>query len=192
MTILATITRQQEAIGLLLKSGYPSEAATICLSQFELKLDILFIGSDVKKATQWVDHEREHKHPWPTKNKIEHVYGKETEESSRQQHLFTFLSAIKHGNPTAGGFGFNVRGTEKGFTVTTTTVNDDFSKLFSCVLSAYSTHQLIDSVTAYRDLVKLYFGSPPEHDKALSAVQKESQANMDTILQMIEDYEVQD
>ena len=184
-TILTSIIRQHEAIELLLKNGYPSEAAIVCLSLFELKLDIMFIDHDVKKAAKWLEHESDYRHPWPVRNKIEHIYGEGTAEAVRHKSMFKLLSSIKHGNPKSREFGFSVRRSGKTIIVSTSTVDDQFSKIFSCMTLTYSTQQLLEAMAAVRGLISRYFGSTRDADLRLAELIKTSTANMADVFKLI-------
>lgn len=146
LILISRILRTQEAIELLLKEGYLAEGAIIALTQFELRLDIFYIDVNIRRATQWVEHESEKHHPWKVKDKIEEIYDINPKKKDAQQRIFQMLSAVKHGNPVAGGFGFSVRSDGKILSGTTGEVNDSLALSYKIAVCGFCIYQLLESL----------------------------------------------
>lgn len=108
LLICNRIQRMQRAIEELVSAGLPSEAAVVALAQFELRLDVMYIGDDDDKANRWMNNTNREKSPWPVRQKIERVFSDE----ARREHervLYREWSAIKHNNATAREWAFPIR-----------------------------------------------------------------------------------
>lgn len=146
LILITRIVRGQEAIELLLEKGYSAEAAVIALTQFELRLDILYVGVEVGRATQWVEHESKRQHPWKVKDKIDDVYGLDPETKEAQLETFQMLSSVKHGNPLAGGFEFPVRIKGKKISGTTGEIDDSLALGYKVTMCGFCTYQLLEAL----------------------------------------------
>jgi hypothetical protein len=100
------IGRTHRAAILLVENQFPSEAAILVTTEFELLLDLLFIARDVdRRATQWFEHSNTRDTPWTVPAKIKDVFPTKL---SAAKGVYETLCAIKHGNPTAGELGLYV------------------------------------------------------------------------------------
>lgn len=157
MFLASNLIRQQEAVRVLVDHNLPVEAAVVALSQFEARLDLLYLFDDVTRATAWMNHTDEKNAPWRVAEKIKKVFGYGTPEADREHRLFRELSKIKHSNPVAGSLLFGVRGDGDHFTVTTTSPEDALSALQGGVALALSTRMLCEGVGRFGELVCTYF-----------------------------------
>jgi len=144
--ILSRMLRQHDAIEVLLPQGFVPEAAILVLTQFELCLDVLYLDNNVHRATEWMDHESMRHAPWKVKDKIEEVYSSDPPIRDAKQKYFEVLSAIKHGNPLAGGFGFGIRRDGNQFSVTDGEIDDHFSQTHAVVIAGADAYQLIEGL----------------------------------------------
>ena len=146
LTILSRIMSSQAAIEILLEHGLHAEAAIIALSQFELRLDILYIGDKVERATKWLVHNSKTRQPWGVKRKIEEVYVHDPTMKESQHDGFRVLSQVKHGNPVAGSFGFNVRKDDQRITIAIGRIDDTQSRIYSLLICGLSIFQFLEAV----------------------------------------------
>jgi hypothetical protein len=158
-TIISRIMRSQEAIELLIKNFFFPEAAIITLTQFELCLDISYIGNDVTKATQWVEHQSDKFHVWKVKEKI---IGSEINDKNYKLEIFKALSAITHGNPLAGGLGFSWRKDGKEIKISDGEIYDEFYHAYGLMLCCFSSHQMLNGLEDAKKAFSIF--SPIEDD----------------------------
>ena len=144
--ILSRMLRQHDAIEVLLSKRFVPEAAILVLTQFELCLDVLYIDNNVHRATEWMDHESMRHAPWKVKEKIEEVYSSDPAMRDAKQKYFEILSAVKHGNPLTGGFGFSIRGDDNKISVTDGEIDDQFSQTHAVVVAGADACQLIEGL----------------------------------------------
>jgi hypothetical protein len=57
LAIMSRIIRTHDAILLLLEKEHYQEAGVLTLTQFELRFDLLYVASNFKRATRWVEHD---------------------------------------------------------------------------------------------------------------------------------------
>jgi hypothetical protein len=126
--ILSRMLGHHAAINFLLEECFVIEAGTLALTQLELCLDVVYIGADVDRAREWIDHDSAHHAPWGVRNKIEDVFSSDPSERNAKLKLFELLSSLKHGNPAVGGLAFGMRRDGNRFVVTTDQVDDYASK----------------------------------------------------------------
>jgi hypothetical protein len=108
IAIMARVIRTYDAIKFLLDNAHAQEAAVLALTQFELRFDLLYVASDIKRATQWVEHDNPKHLTQSMKSKLDALH-----RPTQAEHLyqtFRYLSGIKHGNPLYSELGFPGRG----------------------------------------------------------------------------------
>jgi hypothetical protein len=157
--IISRIMRSQDAIELLIKNFFFPEAAIIALTQFELCLDISYIGNDVTRATQWVAHQSDKFHIWKVKDKI---IDSEINDKNYKLEIFKALSAIKHGNPLAGGLGFSWRKDGKNIKISNGEIYDEFYHAYGIMLCCLSSYQMLNSLEDAKKAFSIF--SPIEDD----------------------------
>lgn len=138
--IMCRIVRTHDATGLLLKNNHPSEAAVLALTQFELRLDLAYTASDVKHAAAWLDHENTKWSLMSVKDKLNTLFSGE-DERAKLNHIFQYLSGIKHANPVYSELGFPGRLKNGNIFVSSGEIVDEFSEEFSNMIFAYSAYQ---------------------------------------------------
>lgn len=146
LLILSRAIRHHDAIELLLRSGFTAEASIIGLTQFELCLDILYIGDNISRATRWMNHTSTRSSPWRVKDKIDSIWATNPEVREINHRCFELLSSVKHGNPTAGVFAFPARRTGDRLTVTNDQLDDAFTRTYALIVGGFCSYQLIESV----------------------------------------------
>jgi len=146
LILITRIIRSQEAIEFLLEKDYSAEAAVIALTQFELRLDILYIDTNVRRATQWIKHKSKVYHPWKVNDKIDKVYGLDPKRRDAQHESFQMLSAVKHGNPLSGEFGFPVRMKGNKISGTTGQINDSLTLRYKVTICGFCVYQLLEAL----------------------------------------------
>ena len=123
----------------LVDSGYPSEAAILCLTQFELLLDLWYMEGHTSRATKWLEHSSDKEHVWKVGNKINGYFRDNSSGKQASHALHRLLCTIKHENPSAGKLGFDLK--RVGNSVHIGGWEDDDSKLdisrFVLDLSSY-------------------------------------------------------
>jgi hypothetical protein len=154
LAIMSRIIRTHDAIGLLLKNEHYQEAAVLALTQFELRFDLLYVASDIKRAAQWVEHENPKALTQSMKSKLKALFPSAT--ADRLYETFGYLSGIKHGNPLYSELGFPGRESRGRFAFSTGPINDRFAKAFSKALFAYATYQLVWAAQVVNKLVAQY------------------------------------
>ena len=90
MAIMARIVRVHEATVTLLKEGYVSEGAILTLAAFELRVDLLDVASDIKRATAWVEHSDPKQKSAKMKPTLDRLFGKAP--ADRMYEIFRTLS----------------------------------------------------------------------------------------------------
>lgn len=146
LLILSRAIRHHDAIGLLLRSGFTAEASVIGLTQFELCLDVLYIGDTVARGSKWLKHASDQKAPWTVKEKINDIWAKDPKIREAKQRYFELLSSVKHGNPRAGAFGFPARMAGDRFTISNDQIDDVFSRSHAIVVAGVCSYQLVESL----------------------------------------------
>jgi hypothetical protein len=146
--------RTHDAVALLLKDKHYSEAAVLVLTQFELRFDLLYVSSDIKHATAWVEHEKPTMLNIAMKAKLNKLF--KPAEADRLYETFGYLSGIKHGNPLYSELAFPVRSRARRFMISTGPIEDRFAKMFSDALLAYSTYQVAWSAQVVSKLISTY------------------------------------
>jgi hypothetical protein len=154
ISILSRILRTHDAVMLLLKNQHYSEAAVLVLTQFELRFDLLYVSSDIKHATAWVEHENPKTLNTGVKAKLEKLF--KPAEAARLYETFGYLSGIKHGNPLYSEFALPGRSRGRRFVIATGPIEDRFANMFSDVLLAYSTYQVAWSAQVLSKLISKY------------------------------------
>ena len=139
--IMCRIIRTHDAIGLLLENNHPSEATVLALTQFELRLDLAYTASDVKRAGAWLDHENTKWSLMSVKDKLNTLFREEAERATLYC-IFQYLSGIKHANPVYSELGFPGRFKSGEIFVSSGEIADEFSEEFSNKIFAYSSYQL--------------------------------------------------
>lgn len=150
MTLLARALGHHRAIALLVKEGYPTEAAIVALTQFELCLDILYMSDDPSRATAWMQHGSETRQPWNVTDKIKAVYSTDPETREGNHGAFRNLSQIKHANPLAGPQGFPMRWSGPIVTVQTNPDPDQLAEVWSLVVLLFCCHKVLEAAAAVR------------------------------------------
>ncbi|HBH03032.1 MAG TPA: hypothetical protein DDZ42_14120 [Candidatus Rokubacteria bacterium] len=136
--------RQHDAIRLLVQHGFTPEASVIGLTQFELCLDVLYVSGDLSRASEWMRHDSTRSAPWKVADKINDIWREDPKTRDAKRAYFEVLSAIKHGNPTAGPFGFPARATGNRLSVTSGEIEDDWSRTHAILIVASSTYHLVE------------------------------------------------
>jgi hypothetical protein len=144
--IVSRLIRHHDAIELLIRNGFTSEAGIIGLTEFELCLDVLYIGDNVTRATEWMDHRSTRLSPWKVKEKIEDIWASDPEIKKAKHMYFEVLSSVKHGNPTAGTLAFQIRQQGSTLTIATGQIEDTFSITHAVVIGGVCSYQLIESL----------------------------------------------
>lgn len=103
---LAKVLRCHKSIGILVGRGLSSEAASIATTQFEVRLDALFLRSDSQRMADWLSHRNPYREPWRAVEKIGSLFGVDTPKADWNREVFKILSQCKHGNPLAAEFVF--------------------------------------------------------------------------------------
>lgn len=165
----ARLIHRHSGILQLLESRYPSVAAIVLLTQFELRLDILYIGTDTSRATEWVEHTNQKTQPWPVKTKIKNIFPVQSD-VDLYLTLYRWLSGIKHGNPAWSNSAFSVRAAGDSRRIATDEFDDDQSKAMACLLYAFSSWQVLDAL-ATAGPVYLHFNGFGE--KSLEQIRKD-------------------
>lgn len=137
ITIVSRMLRTHKAIKVLLESKYPSEAAVLLLTQFELFWDLAYTSRDSKNATAWMDHEDKKWQVLSVSKKIDCIHEKYGDPET-PKFIFRSLSGIKHGNPVYSELGFSSRRTGNKITITTSIHMDEFEKNFSEGIHKYT------------------------------------------------------
>lgn len=137
MAIMARIVRVHEATLALLKEGYVSEAAVLTLTAFELRVDLLDVASDIKRATAWVEHDDHKQKSAKMKPTLDRLFGKAR--ADRMYEIFRILSGIKHGNPLYSDLAFPITKRRSMVMVTTGPIENAAAHAFSRSVFAYST-----------------------------------------------------
>ena len=141
ITLLCRIIRTHDAIQLLLKETHPTEAAVLALTQFELRLDLVYTADDVKHAAAWFEHEKLKWSLLPVNEKIKNLFKDEAERKNLSE-IFKYLSGIKHGNPAYSELGFPGRVSGGKISISTGPIGDDFEKQFTEAVYKYALYQL--------------------------------------------------
>lgn len=109
--IVVRMVQTQHAIELLIDRGHYAEAAVLTLTQLEMALDAEYIGDDVARSKEWIEHGKLYRAPWSVNSKI-------TALRTNDKFMFGFLSAIKHGNPVVNDFAIApIHGTRRNLAV---------------------------------------------------------------------------
>lgn len=154
MAIMARIVRVHEATVALLKEGYVSEAAILTLTAFELRVDLLDVASDIKRATAWVEHYDHKQKSAKMKPTLDRLFGKA--QADRMYEIFRTLSGIKHGNPLYSDLAFPITKRQSVMMVTTGPIENVSAHAFSRAVFAYSTYQLVWAAQVLNKLVAQY------------------------------------
>lgn len=154
MAIMARIVRLHEATVALLKDDYVSEAAILLLAAFELRVDLLDVSSDIKRATAWVEHSDRKQKPARMKPTLDRLFSKA--EADRMYEVFRALSGIKHGNPLYSDLAFPITKRRNVMMVTTGPIENASARAFSRSVFAYSTFQLVWAAQVLNHLVAKY------------------------------------
>ena len=142
--ILSRAIRHHDAITLLLRNGFTAEASLIGLTQFELCLDVLYIGDSVDRASKWMKHTSDRFAPWPVTDKINDIWATDRKKREGKQRYFELLSSVKHGNPRAGPSGFPARMAGNRFTITNDQLDDVFSRRHAIIVTGVCSYQLVE------------------------------------------------
>ena len=140
--IFARIIGTHNSIGSLLHDGYVVDAAVIALAQFELRFQLAWTAHDIKNATAWVAHSNVRSAPMGVGSTINALFPKPSDESDRLHSIFSHLSGVKHANPVMSELVFGGRSSGAGISISTGTIEDDFSERFSRLLREFSIYQL--------------------------------------------------
>lgn len=154
VAILSRIVRGHEATLALLKDAYVSEAAIVTLATFELRVDLLDVARDIKRATAWVEHSDRKQKLGKMKPTLDGLFGKV--EADRMYYIFSTLSGIKHGNPRYSELAFPITMRRGMMTVTTGPIETAAAHAFSRSLFAYSTYQLVWAAQVFAKFVARY------------------------------------
>jgi hypothetical protein len=157
------IIRTYEAIGVLLKEDHPQEAAVLALTMFELRFDLLYVASDIKRATQWVEHENPKSLSIGMKDKLLALFSRA--EAERLYETFRVLSGIKHGNPLYSELAFPGRAKGEQMSFSSGPMDHRFGKALSAQVRAYAAYQLIWAAQVVNKLVAQYAILPREDRK---------------------------
>lgn len=149
-----------------LNDGDATEAGIVGLSQFELCLDILYIGQDTTRATVWVEHSREDKQPWGVTSKIKALYSADPAILDANLGAYRNLSQLKHANPLAGPYGFPMRGAGANLTIQTHPDPDDTSMMWSVVL--FCCHKLLEAAAAVKECHSRFVSFEDSTDRELA------------------------
>lgn len=161
LAIMTRIIRTYDAIVVLLDNQHAQEAAVLALTQFELRFDLLYVASDIKRATQWVEHDNPKGLNRSMKAKLDALV--RPIQAERLYETFVYLSGIKHGNPLYSELGFPGRGRGAQLMFSTGPITDRFAKAFTRTLFAYAVYQLIWSAQVVNKLVVKYTSIEKEH-----------------------------
>jgi hypothetical protein len=162
--IMSRILQTHDAIALLLKNGHHSEAAVLSLTQFELRFDLLYVSSDIKNATAWVEHSDHRTLNIGMRAKLKKLVPREAD---RLYETFSYLSGIKHGNPLYSELAFPGRSRAPRVVFATGPIDDKFSKTFADKLLAYSTYQVAWAAQVINLLISKY--AIIEHERRTQA-----------------------
>jgi hypothetical protein len=142
--IVSRLIRHHDAIELLTRNGFTSEASIIGLTQFELCLDVLYIGDNVGRARKWMAHRSSRSSPWKVKEKIDDIWASDPDTKETKSRYFEILSSVKHGNPTAGTLAFPLRQSGVELMVTSDHIGDAFSVNHAVVVGGVCSYHLIE------------------------------------------------
>ena len=184
--IIARIVRSQEALELLLKEGFSIEAAVVALSQFELCLDVLYIDGNVQRATKWIGHDSKRYQPWKVTDKINEVYRLDRKRKDAQYKIFEMLSSVKHGNPTASGFGFPIRTEGRKVSVITGEIDDPFALSYKLTICGFCTCQLLEALEGVKRAFSKFINIDNGLCKELAHLLQESKRKMAQIMHHID------
>jgi hypothetical protein len=126
---------------LLLKEKHPSEAAILCLTQFELRLDLAYTAYSVDAAREWIEHEKTKISVQKIRSHIDNLFSDDSERDDLDS-IFRYLSGIKHGNPVFSELGFPGRRSGHSIEIFSGPVDDDFEANFTDAVFAYAVYQL--------------------------------------------------
>jgi hypothetical protein len=154
LALALRIVRTYEAVGLLLEDDYPQEAAVLALTMFELRFDLLYVASDIKRATQWVEHDNPKALSVSMKDKLLALFARL--EAERLYDTFRVLSGIKHGNPLYSELAFPGRAKGRAFSFSSGPMDHRFGKALSAQIRAYAAYQLIWAAQVVNKLVAQY------------------------------------
>lgn len=160
LALTLRIVRIYEAVRLLLKDDHPQEAAVLALTMFELRCDLLYVASDIKRATQWVEHDNPKALSISMKDKLLALFARP--EADRLYETFRVLSGIKHGNPLYSELAFPGRANGRAFSFSSGPADDRFGKALSAQVRAYVAYQLIWAAQVVNKLVAQYTVVPRE------------------------------
>jgi hypothetical protein len=107
--LFTKVGRCEEAIRLLVDNGLASEAASVAITQFELRLDLMYLELDQNRSTTWADHEDPKREPWGAIQKINSLYP-EGEQRDAQFSVYRRLCQAKHSNPVGLDLAIPIRG----------------------------------------------------------------------------------
>ena len=146
--IMTRMAELQESVELLCRKRRHTEASILALTQLELGLDILYVGSDESRAKIWFDHRNMKRHPWPVKTKIDWVLANKKDRYSYLSPMFKNLSAIKHGNPIMSIFSL------KDFTSMGGNIfaASERAAVYSCIPCTTATLSLLDALREFLDI----------------------------------------
>ena len=128
--ILIRMLQTQSAIQVLIDQGFFAEAGILSLTQLEMALDAEYVGDNGLRAKEWIEHAKLKEQPWPVNLKIASL-------KSNDRFFFSFLSAIKHGNPLVSSVSLNLFQTKK------------YTRSFSTIFCGMSTIYLLRALITF-------------------------------------------
>jgi hypothetical protein len=139
--IFSRIIETHDSVGLLLDAGQVVDACIITLAQFGLRIQLAWTAHDIENASKWGAHADTIYTPRKIRNTIEKLYP-ESDERAYLKSIYTHLLGIKHGNPFMSDLVFPVRTGKGSFSLSTGTIEDEFSSHFSKLLREFSVYQV--------------------------------------------------
>ena len=136
------IFRTYDAIDLLIREAFISEARLLVLIQFELRVDLAYSVYDSYNATRWPEHENLEWNVAQTMEKKINTIFSQRDDRSRIIDIFNYLSSIKHCNSISAGMDFPARGCVHGLLIPTGGLEDDSSNEFARQLARYAMYLL--------------------------------------------------
>jgi len=137
--IWSRICRTHLAAIVLVENHLPGEAVILETTEFELFLDLLYLGQDLdNRAKDWLEHSRTEATPWNVGHKIATVF---PTNQSAAKGTYELLCSIKRGNPAAGSLGFYIPHDQK----------DLHPKAMDCFAVGCSTYIMLQATLALID-----------------------------------------
>lgn len=174
--LLSKVLRCHEAVQSLVKIRLSSEAASVAITEYEVRLDILFIELDPSRATTWVEHTNPSRQPWSATQKRNEIYGSRPKALRTEVEMYQALSAVKHANPLAGRFALPLTKKGKNWTISSGPLDDPTEEFQEKVTVTLSSLLVLESAAAAARLFARTSTVPRQFFDELSSLKAEAVA----------------